>query len=97
MTLIKATYVDGTKIEVTALSNSTVGEVSINASGALYCFKVDSTNGDKLYKLTNKYTSGSDTTYFYKEVKPSIGTMVQYYASSAYVYKTWTAGTPSWQ
>lgn len=97
MILIKATYVDGTDIEVTALSNSTVGEVSINASGALYCFKADSTNGDKLYKLTNKYTSESNTTYFYKEVKPSIGTMVQYNTGSADVYKTWTAGTPSWQ
>jgi hypothetical protein len=97
MILIKATYVDGTTITATALSDSTVGDVSINASGAAYCYKVDSTNGDKLYKLTNKYTSGGTATYFYKEVKPDIGTMVQYNTGSADVYKTWKAGTPSWQ
>ena len=84
MTLIKATY----KTSVTPLEDATVGTHTVQSCKDAYVF-----DGTRLYKLT--YHDGNNG--FYKVVAPAIGTMVQYENNDTIEYKTWTAGTPSWQ
>ena len=86
MILIKATYKETSSI--VSLTNATVGTHKVESCIDDYVF-----DGTKLYKLT--YHDG--TNGFYKEIAPAIGTMVQYTESSTVKYKTWKAGTPSWQ
>lgn len=86
MILIKATYKASSDIDT--LTNATVGTHTVEECKDTYVF-----DGTNLYKLT--YHDG--TNGFYKVITPAVGTMVQYEESSTTKYKTWTAGTPSWQ
>lgn len=87
MVIINAEHAASSSITSNA-TGATAGAYKITSIKATYVF-----DGNKLYKLTvHDGTNG-----FYNEYKPAYGTVVKYVASGTTTYKTWTAGTPSWQ
>lgn len=87
MVIIDAAYATSSSITSNA-TGATAGAYKISGIKANYVF-----DGSKLYKLTvHDGTNG-----FYNECKPAYGTIVKYVSGTATTYKTWTAGTPSWQ
>lgn len=95
MLLINAIHKATGDIKATK-EGSTVGAYKVEKTTTMYLF-----DESKLYKLV----AHDGTDGYYNEYKPAYGTMVKYdkttgsgdSATTTTIYKTWTAGTPSWE